>query len=713
VSSLVFFLLSDFLTYSRIDTPFEAVKADINSTFAGISFNSSILPIPDRSTISFCDNIDTSLIDDLGHDLLEITKIGIILIIVLVLVLLAGYSVLEWYKWSCLMRHLERTRKAWVSDPTVVHIGPASTPTVTLSNHNLLMLHADSTHPLLMRIAYGISKRLHLTPSQHINLSWFFHYVFHPPALACFLIGFFGILSVQLQLLAIAPLEAKFHHRAEAASRDLSNTIFTSVNQTMFNQSALYASDINSKIDLVQTTVNNGLFGWVNGTTTTLNNTINAFYDDLQGAVSTLFNGTFLEQPAQEFIRCFLGSKVDAIEEALTFLKNNLHINVSPVNESVLVLSPDEVNAATQPIARAAIGSNNDPNGGLVGRLINTYVQSLKKERIMFAVFLGLWFVVVLMALAVIFWKSYGPNSRKFQRGQRTGLDTVVVPFREEKPTEAEIGPPKMTIAPLAIRPVNPSAPNQPHPLSNLPPAATRSFDSFFDQASPTEAQRPETGGALRAISRKLRGSGWGRRITLTLLGDKGATRKSFHKAHRPQLTISTEHETWEEGGNLPEIERTSPTVSNANSDMAAYVRSEPKSRWSADTPTIPPIRPGVRRQPSVPVSVHEVDSAAQSPAEVAFAHLTVPIHYGVVRSASAHKLYIPPTPSVAGSTPHSPAPALPRGENPFKTPFDDDARVTTPMTAEPHSLGEFSFVPISTKGSEFSEGFFTTGRAL
>ena len=74
-----------------------------------------------------------------------------------------------------------------------------------------------------------------------------------------------------------------------------------------------------------------------------------------------------LEQPAEQFLMCFIGSKVDQIKAALTFLRDNLQINILCVNESVLVLSSDEVNAATQPIAAAAVGNNNDPNGGLLG----------------------------------------------------------------------------------------------------------------------------------------------------------------------------------------------------------------------------------------------------------------------------------------------------------------------------------------------------------
>lgn len=687
----------------------------------GINFNTSILPLPDRSTITFCDNLDLSVVDDLAHDLLELAKIGLILVAVLILVLLIGQAVLEWYKWWCLKRHLELTRKAWMSDPTIAHIGPASAPTMTLSDHNLLILHADSTHPLLTLLANKITSLIHLNRSQHINLSWFFHYVFHPPALACFLIGFFGILSVEIQLLAIAPLEAKFHDRATAATTDLSGTIFTSLNQSMYNQSVFYANGINNHIDAIQSTINDGVFGWVNETTTTLNNTINTFYNDLQDAVSTLFNGTVLEQPALEFLRCFIGSKVDAIDNALTFLHDNLHVNISRVDDSILVISPDEVNAATQPIAAAAIGNNDSPDGGLIGRLIDTYVRSLKKERIMFAIFLGLWGVVVLMALAIIFWHSYGRQflesrrKRKFQRDQRTGFNNIVIPFREEKITDDGTTSPKMPLTPIPIRRVEPKDLESFHPLSTLTPAATKSFDSFFDHVSPETAQPAERTSTFRMLSRKFqREGGWRKHLTLALRGDKGAVRKSFHKARRPQLTITTDRPVSMRSDDLPEIERFSPTVANGGHAANGFseIRYEPKSAWSlspATAPLPPFFDPGARRRPSVPVSVvDDVESAAPSPAAVALAQYPVPVHHGVARSTPARKAYVPPTTTASDA----------RAENPFVTPFDDDARVlpsSVPVTA--HSMAaDISYMPDSPaprKGAGVAEMPFVTGRAL
>jgi hypothetical protein len=635
-----------------------------------------------------------------------------------VVVLLVGYSFLEWYKWWALHRHLELTRKAWMSDPSVIHIGPANEPTMTLTNHNLLIFHADSTHPLLTRLAFKTAALLRLSSSQHINLRWFLHYVFHPPALACFLIGFFGLLSVQLQLWAIAPLEAKYHDRATAAATDLSGNIFTSLNQSMFNQSASYANSINSHIDDVQSTVNDGLLGWVNGTTSTLNNTINTFYNDLQDAVSTLFNGTFLEEPAQEFIRCIIGSKVIAIEDAITFLHNNLQVNIPRVNESVLVLSPDEVNSATQPIAAAAIGGNDDPNGGLVGRLINTYVQSLKKERIMFAIFLLLWAVVVIMGLAIIFWHSYGRpfldsrRKQKFQRDQRTSFDGVVVPFREEKLTEVRSDPPRTPLTPFQIRRIESNDPERLHPLSNLAPAPRKSFDSFFDQASPAGAPpSEEAGGLFNSLARKLpSGSGWKKHLTLALRGDKDAVRKSFHRARRPQLTVSTERITRTES--LPEIERISPsTISVDRFPVMRQHEPNMKSTWwnSPDSPTMPVADPGTRRKPSVPVSVGgEAWSVMPSPAVAAGStEFVLPPHIGVARMVQASKLYIPPR-SATGHTARATA------ENPFKTPFDDDAGISpSPVTAK-SMTADISFVPVSALSKEMDLGeAFAAGRAL
>ncbi|CAA7261757.1 unnamed protein product [Cyclocybe aegerita] len=415
-----------------ISTPFELVKKDINDTFAGISFQPELMPVPQRNRLTFCSQLDMSVIDDIGRDFIKAAKIGVVILILVALLLIGLNCLLTWYKWRCLKNHLEYTRQAWSTDPTMLHTkSTSSAPQITLSNHNLMMLNASSEHPLITRITNQISARLRLSPSQHTHMQWFFNYIFHAPALACFLIGFFGLLCVQVQLMAMGPLVAKYKGRAASAVTDFSGTIAESINESMYNQSVLYANEVNGRVDGIQTSINEGVFGWVNGTTTTLNTTINEFYSDIQNAVATVFNGTILESPANEFLRCFIGSKVDAIESALTFLHNNLHVDMPRMNQTVLVLSPESVDEASQPIAAAALGGGEGNDEGLIGRLVLKYAEALKKERVMFAIFLALWGVVILMGLSVVLWHSYGRpylekrGRRKYQAEQRLGIGGI------------------------------------------------------------------------------------------------------------------------------------------------------------------------------------------------------------------------------------------------------------------------------------------------
>ena len=656
------------LTSIRVDTPFEAVKADINNTFLGLTLDPTLLPVPEQNTISFCSSLDTSSIDNLGNDLLQITKIGTIILIAVLFLLLAGHFIFEWFKWRCLMLHLQFTREAWMSDPTTYHATSSEiTPSVTLTDHNLLMLQTDAQHPLLTRVAYALATRLRFTPSQHIHLRWFLHYIFYPPALACFLIGFFGLLSVQIQLIVVGPLEAQYAAQATASVQDLSNIIVAQMNNSMYNQSAAYASGINTQVETVQSTINNGLFGWVNGTTTTLNSTLNNFYTDVQNLVGSVFNGTILETPTQDFIMCLLGSKVDAIEQALTFLNQNLNVNLPQVNETVLVLSPTDVNEITQPIATAAIGGGSSNSQGIIGDLMATYVNSLKKERLMFSIFMALWGVVVLMGLAIVFWHSYAKNwveaykKRKWQKEQRDGLEGFVTPLGGGAPVphvgDTEKGPsipdpplrsftplPETCSSPFSInlfRRSNQPPPPPNHPLKSLEPTFGKSWDSFFHQGA--NNKQPEASGLRRVVSRPMELMNFGKKgdekvletsegyrsenkpktvwfkPVTRLFSKKGSVQPVSEfvvnrpaSGSRPQLTVSVEQASTATPRDFPQIDSTPPSPAPEGPPSACSVPPAPPTLpWMRNLPpkkaiplTIPPPPPGRPRNPNVPMNV-------------------------------------------------------------------------------------------------------------
>ena len=712
------------LIVSSIDTPFELVKKDINDTFAGLSFDASVLPVPEQNTVSFCGDMDTSVVDDLSHDLVKIAQIGVIILIVVAILLVGANCALEWYKWRCLKNHLQYTREAWTSDPSIVYSGPKSAPTVHLSDHNLMMLSGNMQHPLLTKIANRIARLLRFSPSQYVHLTWFFHYVFHPPALACFLIGFFGLLSVQIQLIAIGPLEHKYSQQAAASVNDFSNTIATSINASMYNQSAAYASDINGRVDHIQSTVNDGLFGWVNGTTTTLNDTINTCYTDIQDAVNTVFNGTILEEPIQEFIRCFIGSKVDAIESALTFLHDNLVIDIPRVNDTVLVLSPDDVNEAVKPIATAAIGGGDGNDQGVVGKLVNAYVASLYKERIMFAIFMGLWGLVVLMALAVIFWHSYARDwyhahkKRRFERRQRAGIQDVIVPFRiggfGTTSGDTVVGnADEEKAGHVVVEPVSRGATLHPYPRGRNA-AFEKSWESILDEADSQpdhDADRPTrrlTFGGPRKLQPRFysakdndtqpadaENTPWYTRFTASLwkrkaaaptaeqdMGEKSppaSSSKPERTKPKPKLTITTSD------GSVRSLEH------SENGDVmpsSAWSVSPRKPTWiqTLAPPKLPVLRAKPRHRASVPVDVSTTEpspaDAQPAPAPDRAVQFSIPLHHGFPsppphalsppfyanRHPSSPPASVPLSPPVRSANAHPASAAV----DPFATPFDD-----------------------------------------
>ena len=475
-----------------IDTPFELLKKDINDTFLSLSFDPKGLPVPEQTRVTFCNNLDTSVVDDLGRDLIKIAKIAVVFLVFLALILVGCNCLLTWYRWSCMKRHLEYTRQAWTTDPTIVHSKiSAPVPQITLSDHNLMMLRVDSEHPLITRIMNQIAARFHLTPRAHTHTRWFLHYIFHPPALACFLIGFFGLLSVEFQLLAMGPLTAKYQSRAQSTVSDFNDLIATNINASMYNQSAFYASAINTRVDDIQTTINNGVFGWVNGTTTTLNDTINEFYTDVQKAVNLVFGGTILQEPAQEFVKCFIGGKVDAIENAITFLHNNLQVDMPRVNDTVLVLSPASVDEATRPIAAAAVGDGTNGNEGFLGKVIQAYVAKLQKEKEMFGVFMALWAVVVLMGLAIVLWHAVGKpflekrKRKNYEKEQRSALENFSSDNEEGTAKDMKISVPSRSKR-ASFKPfwLNSNSSSKPRPSSENRLADDRPWETAF--AKPT-----------------------------------------------------------------------------------------------------------------------------------------------------------------------------------------------------------------------------------
>ena len=498
-----------------------------------------------------------------------------------------------------------------------------------------------------MKIANRISALFRLSHSQHIHIQWFFSYIFHPPALACFLLGFVGLLSVQLQLFALGPIAQSYQNKAISSANDFSNTIATAMNENMLNQSAVYTAQVNAEVDGIQNTINNGVFGWVNSTTSTLNTTLNNFYSEVQDLVETVFGGTVLEQPMQDFVSCLIGSKVDALSSALTFMHDNLHVDMPQMNQSSLVLSPQDVDDVARPVALAAIGSGsgNEEDGGIIGRIVSSYVRSLEKERVMFLVFIGIWGVVVLMALLLILWHSYlkawvvQRKKMKWQKEQREGFDQFAVrgghttvtderliengghgvidlpsftPLASPRPGFLEtLTSPRRRIG--SFNTANRSLKPHPHPLKNLEKNYEKSWDSFIDSSKENEKDVSPISKSTVRFKNTTRGF-----IGVDIFGRKTMDKEKF--------VIDTD-EPVSTGNSAP----ASQTLSSMVSRFAALNPFGRKHQDSKPRPISPPT--GIRSPPNL--SIDTGRAANLKPANLPTIETSSPTEYDENRPKS------------------------------------------------------------------------------
>jgi len=406
-----------------ISTPFNALKGEINSTFADVAstFNAAQLPLPAVRTVQFCNNVDTSIVDDIGGPLVRIAQTTAFILIGLVVAVALASALIEWYRFRQVQKTIDDVRELW-TDPNAPRA--TSLPTLQLTDENILTLHAQLEQGLGTRTSAFLARIFKLQPQTRDTIAWFIAYTTYPPALMCLVIGAVGIAATLIQLALIKPLENTFANAEDIIIGNFTQNIENEITNAIGIDSAAYAAAVNKWLDDTTATVNNDFFGFANTATNAINSTIVQFYQHIENGVHSTFDGTAFATPIIEFLRCIVGNKVFALEKGLTWLKENLNLRLPRVSPDVLNLGAGNVSELASPVSAAA-SSNGNGNGtaaderGIMERAFESYRDFLQGEVYMFSVFLGAYALVVLTALILLIFKSRRTASSAAPAGER------------------------------------------------------------------------------------------------------------------------------------------------------------------------------------------------------------------------------------------------------------------------------------------------------
>ena len=239
-----------------IAKPFNAVRADVKTNMANFAIDRSLFPIPERNSVAYCADLDTTFLDDFGAML---RKAILIIMAILLLGGLLCYVVLyfiEGYTYRANIRNVERTRTAWsltLSDPMT-----PKQPEQELSIPSLLTFLQIQQHPLLELFRIRLLP-LARTPRARINSSWFLAYITHPSALLLLLVGVLSFCLVEVQFLFLSVVRNRGNDVINQGLSGLSTQALTRVQLSMADTSTTFASQSNAVMAKIADEINNDM----------------------------------------------------------------------------------------------------------------------------------------------------------------------------------------------------------------------------------------------------------------------------------------------------------------------------------------------------------------------------------------------------------------------------------------------------------------------
>lgn len=433
-SSLPTFNEVNNFTQHILREPFELVKQKINDSLAPYQFDRSVLPVPAKKQMTFCQgdngiNDFFNSVSDIAHTAQKVFIAVLVIAATLVCVPVAWQEI---RRWRTMKERSQLVRKEAHDPMDVVYI--VSRPYSAATGIKAASNFSNSRRQILTR--------------------WAIAYATSLPALFVFSLGIAGLFACLCQYILLRCVEKTVPELTAQVGAFADKVV-----DSLQNASAEWAHDANSAISTMNHDLNDNVFGWVNISTTALNDTLNTFIDKSTGVINDTFGGTPLYEPITGVFNCLIELKVEAVQKGLTWAKDHAHIDFPRLPNDTLSLGAaesiksDNPNASDSFLAEAGDETSNKISE-VVANVLDKVRSGIVTETYISAAVFGLWAVIVLIGFirALVLFCGKDKN-----RGDGAGLPPSDLDAAGGVPLAAMLtqpGPSGMT-ASDAIRPVD------------------------------------------------------------------------------------------------------------------------------------------------------------------------------------------------------------------------------------------------------------------
>lgn len=407
-------------TNNLLRAPFEDVKSLINSTMVGYKFDQSVLPVPQKEQLTFCsDNNGISDFFDGIYSLVVLArKIFIGVLIVLAILVCIPMAWREIKRWHSMQERAQLVHQAY--DPLdVVYI--TSRPYTATAGIKMASCFKSTRRQTLVR--------------------WVVAYATSTPALFVLSLGVAGLFACACQAILLKTIEKEVPQ--------LTNQVGTFADKVVLslnNASEQWAIGTNRVIESTNADINKKVFGWVNTTTSTLNDTLNTFVEEMSNVLNETFGGTILYDPIKEVLDCLLTLKIKGIQKGLTWVSEHAHIDFPLLQNDTFSLGAVTSIASDNPQKSDSFlaspgDTTTDKISEAVVRLTNHIEDGIRTEALISTCIILVWVLIVLFGLGRALILFFGRDKNRGEGGvaytvnrDDNGFETVDIGHTKEIP---------------------------------------------------------------------------------------------------------------------------------------------------------------------------------------------------------------------------------------------------------------------------------------
>lgn len=359
-------------TDNLIRVPFEKVKELIQAK-NDYEFDRTVLPVPAKEQLDFCSegNSINEFFDGLFDTVAMTKKIAIAVLIVAAILCCVPMA------WREIRRYRQMEEAVQLLD----------------KGHDGMDVVYMASRPHSASWGLWMSRRFGSERRQAI-VRWAWAYATSLPMLFVLALGIAGLFSCFCQWLLLRAIQAKVPELTNQVA-DFADKVVMSLNDASMS----WSNGVNDAMGQMDADLNEEIFGWVNETTSAVNNTLNGFVEKMSDALDTAFGGTPLDKPIRDVLHCLIGLKIASFQSGLTWVQEHAHVAFPTVANDTFSLGAlakvDDSDSSAELLADPS-GKTRDQITGAIVRVIDKIIAGIIFEALISMGLVLLWLAFAL-----------------------------------------------------------------------------------------------------------------------------------------------------------------------------------------------------------------------------------------------------------------------------------------------------------------------------